>query len=197
MRKFVYMVFMAFLFVSYDVRAQETMAEDLCGWANEWKYAFSKDGRKNWSPEFTLRYYSGFTTDGPMFTGGIRVDKKRTFGLMVGQGDTYLDYAPGDLYSIAAGVIFRRYLYVGQKQIFSFYSDLYAGAAWIYKIHGKWHVNSATGEQREVIDNNVGDARFILGWQPGIRVRFYRNIHIFLGPTIATECIGLHLGVGL
>lgn len=196
MRKYVYMLFLILLFISYDAKAQETMEEDLRGWAKEWKYAFSKDGRQNWTPEFTLRYFSGLTTSGPMLTGGVRVDRKRTFGLMVGQGDTYLDYAPGDLYSIAGGVMFRRYFYVGKKKTFAFYSDLYAGAAWIYRIDGKYHFNSATGEQWEVIDDNVGDARFILGWQPGFRVRFYRNIHIFLGPTIATECLGLHLGIG-
>lgn len=27
---------------------QETMAEDLSGWTNEWKYAFSKEGVKEW-----------------------------------------------------------------------------------------------------------------------------------------------------
>ena len=27
-------------------------------------------------------------------------------------------------------------------------------------------------------------------------VRFYKNLHLFLGPTIATDCLGLHLGIG-
>ena len=30
----------------------------------------------------------------------------------------------------------------------------------------------------------------------GIRVRCYKNLHLFMGPTIATDCIGLHLGIG-
>ena len=53
-----------------------------------------------------------------------------------------------------------------------------------------------SGEKIEVIDESAGDVKFICGWQPGIRVRFYRNIHLFLGPTLATDCLGLHLGVG-
>jgi hypothetical protein len=39
------------------------------------------------------------------------------------------------------------------------------GAAWIYKINGKYEGNSQTGEQWEVIDENVGDVLFVGGWQ--------------------------------
>lgn len=183
-------------FGAFDAAAQETMADGLSGWTNEWKHAFSKEGVKEWKPEFTLRYYTGLMTSGPMLTGGVRIDGKRSFALFVGQGDTYLDYAPGDLYSIRAGISFRRYWHLGKRKIFALYSDLYAGAGWIYKINGIYHVNSETGEQRKVIDENVGDMLFVGGWQPGIRIRCYRNLHIFLGPAIATDCLGLHLGVG-
>ena len=176
--------------------AQETMADDLSGWANEWKHAFFKEGVKEWKPELTLRYYTGLTTTGPMLTGGVKVDEKRTFALFLGQGDTYLDYAPGDLYFISTGLSFRRYWHLGKRKIFAFYSDLYAGAGWIYKIGGKYHGNAETGEQWEVIDDNVGDVLFVGGWQPGIRVRCYKNLHVFLGPTIATDCLGIHLGIG-
>ena len=34
--------------------AQENMAQDASTWANEWKYAFSKDGVKEWKPEFPV-----------------------------------------------------------------------------------------------------------------------------------------------
>lgn len=186
----------AVIIASGSALGQETMAEDLSGWANEWKYAFSKEGVKEWKPEFTLRYYVGLVTNSPMLTGGVRADEKRSFALFVGQGETYLDYAPGDLYTIRTGVNFRRYWHLGKRRIFAFYSDLYAGAAWIYKINGKYHGNSETGEQWEVIDDNVGDVLFLGGWQPGIRVRCYKNLHLFLGPTIATDCLGLHLGIG-
>ena len=191
------LTFLAALIFSAGISyAQDTTADDLSLWANEWKYAFSKEGVKEWKPEFTLRYYTGLITTGPMLTGGVKVDEKRTFALFVGQGDTYLDYAPGDLYFISTGLSFRRYWHLGKRKIFAFYSDLYAGAGWIYKIGGKYHGNAETGEQWEVIDDNVGDVLFVGGWQPGIRVRCYRNLHVFLGPTIATDCLGLHLGIG-
>lgn len=186
----------ALVIVAGNVSAQETMAEDLSRWANEWKHAFSPVGIKEWKPEFTARYYAGLFTEGPMVTGGVRIDEKRSLALFVGQGETYVDYAPGDIYSIRAGLNFRKYKHLGKRKRFAFYSDLYVGAAWIYKVEGKYHMNMQTGEQWEVLDENPGDMWYVAGWQPGIRVRCYNNLHIFLGPTIATDCFGLHLGIG-
>ena len=79
--------------------AQNPMAGDMSRWADEWKHAFSKEGVREWKPEFTLRYYAGFVTSGPMLTGGIRIDEKRSFSIFMSQGDRYADYAPGDIYS--------------------------------------------------------------------------------------------------
>ena len=42
------------------VYAQDTMAQDANKWANEWKYAFSPEGRKSWKTEHTLRLRAGF-----------------------------------------------------------------------------------------------------------------------------------------
>ena len=163
---------------------QETMAEDLSGWTNEWKYAFSKEGRKNWKTEHTLRLRAGFFTEGVMFTSGIRVDEKRTLGLFAGLENVYDDATPADIHSARLGITFRRYWHLGERKIISFYSDLYAGAGYIYKV-----TNAETYEDK-------GDVLFVGGWQPGIRVRCYKNLHLFMGPTIATDCIGLHLGIG-
>ena len=192
-----FVIISALVFSAGTAFAQGTMADDMKRISNEWKYAFSKEGVKQWKPEFTVRYYAGFVTEGPMITGGIRVDEKRSLSLFFGQGDTYNDANPSDIYSYRAGVNFRRYWHLGKRKIFAIYSDLYAGAGYIYKISGKYQGNITTGEQWEVVDENVGDMTFVAGWQPGIRVRCYRNLHIFLGPTITTDCIGLHLGIGL
>lgn len=164
--------------------AQETMATDADTWAGEWRHAFSPEGRKNWKTEHTLRIRAGFFTEGLMFTSGIRVDEKRTLGLFAGLEDVWDDATPANIYSARLGVTFRRYWHLGERKIFSFYSDLYAGAAYIYKV-----------TNQETYEDN-GDILFVGGWQPGVRVRCYRNLHIFLGPTLATDCLGLHLGIG-
>lgn len=170
--------------------AQNPMVEDMSRWVDGWKNAFSKEGVREWKPEFTLRYHAGLVTSGPMLTGGIRIDEKRSFSIFMSQWATYADYAPGDIYSIGTGICFRRYWHLGRRKTFAIYSDLYAGTGWIYKISGKYR------GQREVIEDNVGDTIFIGGWQPGIRVRCYKNLHLFIGPTIDTECLGAHLGIG-
>ena len=62
-----------------------------------------------------------------------------------------------------------------------------AGARFINKVDGYY--------RPEDKHPNPGDIEFALSWQPGIRIRFYRNIHVFLGPTLG-DSIGLHLGLG-
>ena len=66
----------------------------------------------------------------------------------------------------------------------------------MYKVNGKYWENTETGEKTEIIEDSPGDIIFAASWQPGIRIRFRRNVHLFLGPTISTNTVGLHLGVG-
>ena len=100
------------LLASATAFAQESMTEGI----NEWK------------PEHTLRLRAGFFTEGVMFTSGIRIDEKRTLGLFAGLEDVWDDATPANIHSARLGVTFRRYWHLGDRKIFSFYSDLYAGA---------------------------------------------------------------------
>ena len=174
----------------------QTMADDIKVWAEDWKYAFSAERRQAWKPEFTARVYAGVFTEGPTITGGVRVDDKRTLGLMVWQGKTYIDAAPGTVYNVSAGLYMRRYFHLGKKDIVALYSDFAVGAGYVYKVNGKYWENTETGEKTEMIEDSPGDIIFAATWQPGIRFRFWRNVHLFLGPTISTNTVGLHLGVG-
>ena len=183
------------LFAALSASAQ-TMADDAKSWAEGWKYAFSPEGWEQWKPEFTARYYGGFFTEGPSISGGVRIDEKRTLGLMAWQGRTYIDAAPGDVYSVSAGLFMRRYFHVGKKDIITFYSDLAVGAGYVYKVDGKYWTNTETGEKVERIDDNPGDIVFAATWQPGVRFRFWKSMHLFLGPTLSTNTLGLHLGIG-
>ena len=161
----------------------QTMADATKVWIDEWRYAFSAEGRRAWKPEFTVRTYSGLTTHGPAITGGIRIDNKRALGLMLLQGNTYSDADPGHVYSVSAGLYLRRYFHLHKKDIFALYSDLAIGAGIIYKIDSN------------ILKESPGDMIFAGTWQPGIQIRCWRNLHLFLGPTLATNTIGLHLGI--
>lgn len=160
------------------------------------KDTFSQEGRKKWSPEFTARVYAGFVTEGPAITGGVRIDDKRTLGLMVWQGKSYIDAAPGRIYSVSAGLYLRRYFHIGNRNIVALYSDLAIGAGYIYKVDGKYRYDAQTGEKIQQIEETPGDVEFAATWQPGIRFRFWKSMQLFLGPTISTNTVGLHLGVG-
>lgn len=182
------------LALAFPLKGQ-TFADDASSWAGEWKTAFSAQGRKNWKPEFTIRYSAGFVSEGPRLTGGVRIDDKRTLGLLIGKGDTFIDAVPAKIYHIQSAVFIRRYFHLGKRDIVAIYSDLAVGASWVYKVSGKYWTDM-TGGLVERIDDKPGDVWFHASLEPGVRFRLYRNLHLFLGPTIATDRIGLHLGVG-
>lgn len=195
MRKLIISLFMCFVLALSTLNAQEITSKSQLGWADGWKYAFSKEGMKEWKPEFTLRNSGGFFTGGPIFTGGVRVDEKRSFALFVGQGDKWIDHLPASVYSIRTGISFRRYWHFGERKTFALYSDLGVGIGWIYKINGEYWETS-NGIMIDKVAEDVGDTIFVGYWQPGIRVRFYKNIHIFFGPLLSSDSIGLHWGIG-
>ena len=178
-----------------SIKAQ-TMADDAKVWFEGWKYALSKEGRQNWKPEFTARVYAGFVTEGPAITGGVRIDDKRTLGMMVWKGSTWIDAAPARVFSISTGLYMRRYFHLGKKDIVALYSDFAIGVGYVYKMNGGYMTNTETGETVKTTDYSEGDVLFSATWQPGIRFRFWKNLHLFLGPTISTNTVGLHLGMG-
>lgn len=194
MKKAVLLVVLLFTASGSLIFAQ-TFADDASKWAAGWKYAFSKEGVKGWKPEFTLRYQLGFFVDNITLTGGVRIDDKRTFSAFLGRSRVYVDADPSDAYFLNSGLAFRRYFHMGKKQRFAFYTDLYAGVAWVYKVDG----GIITGPEGEYTPETLytkGDVGPMFGLQAGFRIRCYKNLHIFLGPTIGSDCLGLHLGIG-
>ncbi|MBQ7967271.1 MAG: hypothetical protein IJ290_05080 [Bacteroidaceae bacterium] len=161
-------------------------------------FAQNESAAKTLKPEFTARLNLGLYNSGAVLSGGVRLDDKHTVGLMVGPHETYYDDFPANVRSITTSVFARRYFHLGQRKTFAIYSDLSIGAGWIYEVDGKYWIEPTPdgNYEREMIDEEPGDAYFVLSWQPGIRVRCYKNLHIFLGPTIATNCLGVHLGIG-
>lgn len=178
-----------------DVNGKEEYLGDIL--FDEWSAAFSADGRRQWKPEITARVRAGIYTGGEALSVGARIDGKRTLGLIAGRGHFFVDAAPGEVNRIQAAAFMRRYFHIGKHDVIAFYSDLSAGAAWVYEVNGKYMIDSQTGEKVELIPQNPGDVHFMVTWEPGIRLRFFKNIHIFLGPTISTDCMGLHLGLGI
>ena len=163
------------------------------------KESFSAEGRENWKPEFTLRGNVGIYSGGFAVTGGVRIDEKRTLGLMAGKNvNVYtVNHGYTDVNSFSAALYGRRSFYLGERKIFSLYSDLAIGAAVVTDIEGAYWVDPVDGTtQKDDIGVDKGDVQFYVSWQPGMKLRFYKNIHMFLGPTLSTHCLGVHLGIG-
>ena len=163
------------------------------------KESFSAEGRESWKPEFTVRGNVGIYAAGFAVTGGVRIDEKRTLGLMVGKTENVYTITPGytDVNSFSAALYGRRYFHLGERKIFSFYSDLALGAAFVTDLEGAYWVDPVDGvTKKEDISVDKGDVQFYLSWQPGVRVRFFDNVHLFLGPTLSSHCLGVHLGIG-
>ena len=163
------------------------------------KESFSTEGRENWKPEVTVRGNLGIYAGGFAVTGGVRIDEKRTLGLMAGKNVNVYTVTHGytDVNSFSAALYGRRYFHLGERKIFSFYSDLALGAAVVTDLEGAYWVDPVDGvTKKEDISVNKGDVQFYLSWQPGVRVRFFDNVHLFLGPTLSSHCLGVHLGIG-
>ena len=163
------------------------------------KESFSVEGRENWKPEVTVRGNVGIYAAGFAVTGGVRIDEKRTLGLMVGKTENVYTITPGytDVNGFSAALYGRRYLHLGERKICSFYSDLALGAAVVTGMEGAYWVDPVDGTTKmDDIDVERGDVQLYVSFQPGMRVRFYKNIHLFLGPTLSSHCLGVHLGLG-
>ena len=163
------------------------------------KESFSVEGRENWKPEVTVRGNLGIYAGGFAVTGGVRIDEKRTLGLMVGKNVNVYTVMHGyaDINSFSAALYGRRYFHLGERKIFSFYSDLALGAAVVTGMEGAYWVDPVDGTTKmDDIDVERGDVQLYVSFQPGMRVRFYKNIHLFLGPTLSSHCLGVHLGFG-
>lgn len=163
------------------------------------KESFSAEGRKNWKSEVTLRGNLGIYAGGFAVTGGVRIDEKRTLGLMAGKNVNVYTVIHGytDVNSFSAALYGRRYFHLGERKIFSLYSDLALGAAFVTDLEGAYWVDPVDGTtKKEDISVDKGDVQFYISWQPGVRVRFFDNVHLFLGPTLSSHCLGVHLGIG-
>ena len=185
--------FISCALVALSVDAQ-SMTDDLRSVVEGYKYAFSKEGRKEWRPEFTIRTYGGLVTGGQAVTGGLRINQNLTLGLMAWRGRSYIDAVPAHVYNVSAGVYMRNYLHLGKHDIIALYNDIALGAEYIYKVDGKYWYRD--GEQVEMVEHSPGDWNFAGTWQPGLRIRFLKSLHLFLGPTLSTNTVGAHLGLG-
>lgn len=141
------------------------------------------------TPEFTVRGAGTLFSSSASVSGGVRVNEKTTLGLMLGMGSTTINAVPGTYNYNRVCLYARRYHHLGEKQRFSIYNDFVVGGGMISKV--------TPGLEAARPEYSKGRLEPYLAWQPGIRVRIYKNLHFFVGPVIDTDSFGVHVGLGL
>ena len=160
----------------------------LSSWAQGTGEVFSKEDIK-WKPEFTVR--TELTIPGVSYLAsfGMRINHRVTVGVMGGHHNSWHDASATDLYSMSANAYARCYFHLGPQQRVSFFVDGYAGPAFIYKEVGKMGIEGVSHPEK-------GDVWLNTAIEAGVRLRLYKNIHVFTGPLFGTRYFGLHAGVG-
>ena len=151
------------------------------------KMHLSAEGRKEWRPEFSLRYNLMIYKGSVDLTAGIRTSSNKVFGICVGLNNTFYDAIPADASGLHFCLYHRHYIPLDRRRRFSLYSDLMGGGSYIYKV-------SAAREHPGLPQQ--GTLRWWYSWQPGISIRLWGKSNIFFGPTLGPS-IGAHLGIAI
>ena len=165
------------------------------------KAHLSKEGRKGWKPEFSLRANAELFDCSAIFTGGIRTSQNKVFGLGVGWGYSFFLFGPeshpsGQRVNIVA--YHRHYIPLGHRKIFSLYSDILLGARCVYKMSDYYMENGVVRSPGAEPEFPVlpGDWKFWGSWQPGIAFHLRGKSNFFIGLSIGPT-IGAHAGIAL
>ena len=165
------------------------------------KAHLSKEGRKEWRPEFSLRANAELFDASGILTGGIRTSRNKVFGLGVGWGQRYFVFDPesrasGQRINIVA--YHRHYIPLGHRKNFSLYSDIMTGVYFIYKMND-WYMEHGVVDYPDTEPRYPvlpGYTKAWISWQPGIAFHMWGKSNIFIGLSIGPT-FGLHAGVTL
>ena len=165
------------------------------------KAHLSKEGRKGWKPEFSLRANAEFLDGSLILTGGVRTSQNKVFGLGIGWGQTFFIFGPeahhtGQRFNIVA--YHRHYIPLGHRKNFSLYSDILLGARCVYKMSDYYMENGVVRSPGAEPEFPVlpGDWKFWGSWQPGIAFHLWGKSNFFIGLSIGPT-IGAHAGIAL
>ena len=164
------------------------------------KAHLSKEGRKGWKPEFSLRANAELLDGSLILTGGVRTSQNKVFGLGIGWGQRFFIFGPdhftGQRFNIVAYHL--HYIPLGHRKNFSLYSDILLGARCVYKMSDYYMENGVVRSPGAEPEFPVlpGDWKFWGSWQPGIAFHLWGKSNFFIGLSIGPT-IGAHAGIAL
>lgn len=151
------------------------------------KLHLSREWRKTWKPEFSLRINMEIFHGSYDLTAGIRTSPNKVFGLGVGTGKAFLDANPAHVYYYQFYLYHRHYFPLDRRSRISLYSDLMLGGLYNYKATGYFDENHPAPDT---------GLFWYYSWQPGISIRLWGKSNLFVGPSIGPT-IGAHIGIAL
>lgn len=165
------------------------------------KAHLSKEGRKEWKLEFTLRANGELFNGSAILTGSIRTSQNKVFGAGIGWGQNFYHFDPGTRsvgQHINVFAYHRHYIPLGHRKNFSLYSDIMLGASCIYKMDDWYMEHGVVDDQDSEPRYPVlpGDWTFWPSWQPGIAFHMWGKSNIFMGLSIGPT-FGMHIGITL
>ena len=154
------------------------------------KAHLSKEGRKAWKPEFSMRGNVMIYVGSIDVTIGVRTSPNKVFGLCAGWSSVFIDAIPANAYGMHLCLYHRHYIPLDRKRRISLYSDLLGGRSYTYDTSYPHTGQSYNNGPKK------GDWQWWCSWQPGISIRLVNKSNIFFGPTIGPS-IGVHAGIAL
>ena len=165
------------------------------------KAHLSKEGRKEWQPEFSIRANAELFDASAILTGGVRTSQNKVFGMGVGLGQNFFHFNPGINavgQRVNVVVYHRHYIPLGHRKNVSLYSDIMLGASCIYKM-SDWYMENGVVDYPDAEPEYPvlpGDWEFWPSWQPGIAFHMWGKSNIFMGFSIGPT-FGMHIGITL
>lgn len=152
-------------------------------------------------PEFTVRYFTGFFSEGGTVTAAANINDWFSLGIAGGRSRTYYGAYPYYAFSYQAGLYMRGCLHLGSRHISSFYLDLLPLANYCYYPDLNTFIVKYGGDSQSYdnLSMKYGDIWGGVTIEPGFRVRLYRNFQLFLGVLYTAsrhDSVGVHIGFG-
>ena len=161
---------------------------------DEVKAHTSREARKEWRPEFTVRGNVMIFDRSVNLTGGVRTSARKVFGLGVGWGQHFFPRWDGPgrytCQRMTFSLYHRHYIPLGHKQRYSLYGDWIGGGMWVYKAPDRFN-------PEDYPNARIGWREW-LSWQPGLAIRTWGRSNFFIGLSFAYSggpTVGWHAGI--
>jgi len=190
-------LFLTILFLATFLSPAFSQSEDPTkGW-DGFERCFTPEGRKDWRFEPDLSGELLIYASRVDLNLGIRMDRRRTWGIGIGLGDNYYDAEPSSEKYLSLYIHNRHYYPLGKRRKTSIFTEFTIGGAYIFYNSRNDEVVREKEEGIYKWSNPEGSVLFDMNLRAGFEFPIWR-LHAYLGPAVQLapfDSFGLCLGV--